>query len=114
MHPLNSFVSEFRVHSSDSVLALWEVISRIDWPVVQADFIVKMGRRASTRRSHITNDVAFGDVLSGMDLIAGQVSETGCDPVAMVEHDQVPVIGLSGGINHNSGCRGTNCASVEA
>ena len=68
-----------------------EIFVGVDWGIVDADFVVEMGAGGASAEADVADGVAAVDVLSGGDGEAGEMSVTGGDAVAVIDHDSATV-----------------------
>ena len=68
-----------------------QVLVRIDWSVVDADFVVKVGAGAATAESDVTDGISAVHMLGRNDCEVGQVTIAGADAMAVVEDHSAPI-----------------------
>ena len=75
---------------------------RIDWSVVDANFVMEVWTSAATAQANVADRIAAMHVLSGSHREVGQVAVAGADPVTMVDHDGATVAAHEIGKHHHS------------
>src|SRR5216684_2233438 len=68
-----------------------QVLVRIDWSVVDADFVVEVRTGRASAKTNIADDIAPVDVLAGSNRVAGKVSVARANAVTMVKHHRLAV-----------------------
>ncbi len=71
-----------------------QILIRIDWSVVDANFIVEVWPGGSAAQADIADGIATMDLLPRSDREAGKVAVARRDAVAMVHHDELAVSAL--------------------
>ena len=68
-----------------------EILVRIYWGIVDADFVVKMGSGGASALAYIADDVSAVYALASRHGVTGKVSVAGADPVSVINHDGLAV-----------------------
>src|SRR5438105_12048484 len=68
-----------------------QIFMRIDWSVVDANFVMEVWTSAATAQTNVADGIAAMHVLSGSDCEIGQVAVASADPVTVVDHDGTAV-----------------------
>ena len=79
-----------------------EVFVRINWSVVDADFVVKVRPGGASAFPDVPDHVAAMHVLASSDAKSGKVTVAGADPVSVVDHDGLAVSAHVVGKGHNA------------
>src|SRR4051812_19519666 len=64
-----------------------QILVRVDWSVVDANFIMEVRAGAASAQTNVADGIATMHVLPGCDREVGKVPVAGTDSVTVVDHD---------------------------
>ena len=82
-----------------------QVFMRIDWRVVDADFVVEVGSCAAAGIADVADGVSAMHVLAGKDCKALHVTIACGNAMTVIEHNSASISAHEIGEDHSSVCR---------